>query len=654
MKATFKTTGMVDLEPKEMAELVTTTLQRLGYKDIHYAKKRAEFTAVDRDREMIYTDMWSHHYRIRLSWKPSSNRSSSLVSLQVDEQEGTGTVHDCEQRANAIIIALQDDADQQKEVSEWLEPSDVHGSAKWATDDDLEKSSLVTSTVDPKRLLLTPYRDQYLQLPEHSTYQHAIVCGRTGVGKSTGFIIPNLIERTDINMIVTEATPGENEQGELYKLTAGFRAKTGQEIYSFNPSDLSSTRINPIDMVRIAPDDKKSDSAERLAALIITNASGENSRVDPTWDQSEKLLLTSLILHAASIEPDFGHIGFIRWVLLSGVKEVLKMVKNSPSQFAQAEFKGWLNNTSENFRFGVISGLLTKLNPWLSDSVVTLTSATDLNLELLKRQKFTFYLAVPSTRQSMKTIGSLVLNFLLDFLLSSDLERPLAMMLDEFTNFGYIPGFDDRLSLVRKRKIGMVLGFQNFMQLEKVYGRSKAESILDQPSCQVYFRQKNMNEAVRLSKAIGRQTVEERRTQHDGRIHEQIVGRDLITADELTRLDKDTVIILTSDTSPIKTAKFKPGTHEEACKYPPPARKEHAISDITKQRNDYAKKQSDDWASQAPKNQPKKSQPVEPLNSNLTRDQRVKMDEIRDKRRTFDQDELEIPALPEFFELWDM
>jgi hypothetical protein len=30
------------------------------------------------------------------------------------------------------------------------------------------------------------------------------------------------------------------------------------------------------------------------------------------------------------------------------------------------------------------------------------------------------------------------------------------------------------------------------------------------------------------------------------------------------------------------------------------------------------------------------------------------MDEIRDKRRTFDQYELEIPALPEFFELWDM
>lgn len=654
MTALYNTTGMVDLEPKEMAELVTTTLERLGYSQIRYAKKRAEFTAIDKDRQMIDTDMWSHHFRIRLSWKPSNSRTSSLVYVQVEEKEGTGTPHECKERADAIIIALQDDATQQQEVSDWLEASDVHGSAKWATDDELEESGLVTSKVDPKRLLLTPFKNQYLQLPENSTYQHAIVCGRTGVGKSTGFIIPNLIERTGINMIVTEATPGESEQGELYSLTSGFRAKTGQHIYSFNPSELSSTRINPVDVVRIAPDDQKSDKAEQLAALIITNASGENARVDPTWDQSEKLLLTSLILHAASIEPDYGHIGFIRWVLLSGVKEVLKMMKNSPSEFAQSEFKGWLNNTSENFRFGVISGLLTKLNPWLSDSIVTLTSATDLSLEHLKRQKFTFYLAVPSTRQAMKTIGSLVLNFLLDYLLSAKLERPLAMMLDEFTNFGYIPGFDDRLSLVRKRKIGMVLGFQNFMQLEKVYGRNKAETILDQPSCQVYFRMKNMNEAIRLSRAIGKQTVEERRTQHDGRIHEQIVGRDLMTADELTRLEKDTVIILTGDANPIKTKKFKPGTHGEACSYDPPKQKKHVISDVTKQRNSYAKKQADNWESTAPKNQPKRSKPVEPLNSNLSRNQQTKMEQIRKKRKTFDEKELEVTAMPEFFELWDM
>lgn len=654
MTAKFESKGLVPVKPNDMAELVTSTLERLGYQNIRYAKLRAEFTAVDKSKELIDTDYWNHHYRLRLSWKPATE--GSLVTVKMEEKEGSGTDAECEQRVDEIILALQDDAEQAQEVSEWYEPTDIHGSAKWADEDDLLESDLITPVVDSKRLLLTPYSNQlYLQLPEHSTYQHAIVCGRTGVGKSTGFIIPNLIERTGISMIVTEATPGENDQGELYSLTSGFRAKAGQHIYSFNPSDLSSTRINPIDLVRMTSEDKKSDAAEKLAALIITNAAGDNTRTDPTWDQSEKILLTSLILHAASIDENFGHLGFIRWILLSGIKEVLKMLKNSPSEQGQAEFRGWLNNTSENFRFGVISGLLTKLNPWLSDTIVTLTSATDLNLELLSRQRFTFYLSVPSTRKSMQTIGSLVLNFLLDFLLSAELKEPLGMMLDEFTNFGYIPGMAERLSLVRKRNIGMVLGFQNYMQLEKVYGYKNAEIILDQPSCQVYFRQKNMNEAIRLSRAIGKTTVEERRTQYDGRIHEQIVGRDLITADELTRIDKDTVIILTGNTHPIKAKKFIPGTHKEACKYPPPERPTHSISETITMRNNVAKQQQTDWERLAPNNQPSRSKPVEPLNSNLTQDEQEKMGKIRETRKQLSEDkDLDVTPAPEFFEMWDM
>ncbi len=653
MIAKFETTGLVTVEPNDMAELVTSTLERLGYQNIRYAKLRAEFTAVDKARELIDTDYWQHNYRLRLSWKPSSE--GSLVKVLVEEKDGSATTADCERRADEIIMALQEDAKQAKEVSAWYKPTDIHGSAQWADDEDLVAANLVTPIIDSRRLLLTPYgRQLYLQLPEYATYQHAIVCGRTGVGKSTGFLIPNLIERTDISMIVTEATPGENEQGELYTRTAGYRAKKGQQIYSFNPCDLSSTRINPIDLVKMVSEDEKSDAAERLAALIITSASSENARVDPTWDQSEKLLLTSLILHAASIDENYGHFGFIRWILLSGIKEVLKMLKNSPSKQAQSEFSGWLNNTSENFRFGVISGLMTKLNPWLSDTIVTLTSTTDLRLELLERQRFTFYLSVPSTRKSMQTIGSLVLNFLLDFLLSTNLKEPLSMMLDEFTNFGYIPGMAERLSLVRKRKIGMVLGFQNYMQLEKVYGNKNAEIIFDQPSCQVYFRQKNLVEATRLSRALGRTTIEERRTQHDGRIQEQIVGKDLITADELVRLDEQTVIILTGNAAPIKTKKFEPGAYNSACQIEPPPRAKHAVSEIVAERNRVASRQQDHWDEFAPKNQPSRQRPVEPLNSNLDRERKEKMERIREARKQALEEHDPERSPPEFFDLWDM
>jgi type IV secretory pathway TraG/TraD family ATPase VirD4 len=59
-------------------------------------------------------------------------------------------------------------------------------------------------------------------------------------------------------MIVTEATPGY-EAGELYKLTSGWRKLAGHQIYCFNPSDMTSHRINPIDRIRQAPHHERRD-----------------------------------------------------------------------------------------------------------------------------------------------------------------------------------------------------------------------------------------------------------------------------------------------------------------------------------------------------------------------------------------------------------
>lgn len=650
MVAKYQTQGFVMVEPNSMAELVTSTLDRLGYRNIRFAKIRAEFTAIDKDKELIYTDYWTYEYRLRLSWEPKSN--GSKVTVRMQEKEGSGTDDDCKNRAIEIIDSLKKDANQAELVKSWYQPSQIHGSAKWAQEDDLIEKKLITPYVNSNRLLLAPYdKNLYLQLPELSTYKHAIVCGRTGVGKSTGFFIPNLIERDDISMIVTEATPGEKNNSELYNLTAGYRKNAGQSIYQFNPTDLTSHRINPIDVIRIASTEQKSDAAEKLAALLITNASKENARVDPTWDQSEKLLLTSLILHTSAIEKESGHMGFIRWLMLSGVKEILKVMKNSPSELGKREFRGWLNNTSENFRFGVISGLLTKLNPWISDTVTTLTSTTDLDLNSLTDDKFTFYLSVPSNRESTKYVGSLVLNFLFEYLLSNDLNQPLAMMLDEFTNFGFIPGMAENLAIVRKQEIGMVLGFQNVMQVEKIYGRQNTEIIMDQASCQVYFRQKNIKEARLVSQSIGRTTLEERRTQHDGRIHEQIIGRDLITADELTNMPDDTVIILSADTNPIMTKKFIPGAYEQSCLVAPPVRQAHSISKTISERNELARQLEGRWYDNTSQNQPDRSTPVEPLNSNITYRQKEILERIRKNRLNEGGSQSEIP---DFFELWNI
>ena len=143
--------------------------------------------------------------------------------------------------------------DELSEANRRKEKSTIYGAARWGTVDELKAAGYIQPKADSKRLIIGRTNDkQYIQVPELWTHAHALVCGRTGVGKSRGFFIPQLIERLGTSMVVTEATPGY-EAGELYKLTSGWRKIAGHNIYCFNPSDMTSHRINPIDRVRRAP-----------------------------------------------------------------------------------------------------------------------------------------------------------------------------------------------------------------------------------------------------------------------------------------------------------------------------------------------------------------------------------------------------------------
>jgi type IV secretory pathway TraG/TraD family ATPase VirD4 len=285
-----------------------------------------------------------------------------------------------------------------------------------------------------------------------------------------------------------------------------------------------------------------------------------------------------------------------------------KFLKDSPSRCCSNGIQGWMRLAGEtNFKYGVFSGLVTKLNPWMTDQMITLTETTDIDLDALATQLFTFYLAVPSRSKDSKLIGSLMMNFLLDHILEirERMKYPLTMLLDEFTNFGKISGIGDTLSIIRKNKIGLILGFQNYAQLEQVYSKREAQIIIDMPATQVYFKQKNFQEARDLSEAIGRMTVEEATVGDSGRVQESIQGRHLITPDELISLDKQ-VIVFTADTKPLKLPLTDPLAYEQALSYDPPVREKHKISEFVKTRG-----QVEDEPPQPKPEPPKEKPPVQ-------------------------------------------
>jgi type IV secretory pathway TraG/TraD family ATPase VirD4 len=589
MAVLIKDSGIVQTNAKDFPILAVNVLDRLGYQVTRASKQLDQILAIERLDEQIGRDWWRHEYRVVLRWRVA--KSGMLVNIELEERKGGASEIECQRRCDRIFLELQRDAERTEEAKAYKEKSTVHGGAQWGTEQELKDRGYFQKTADPKRLIIGRTPDnQYIQVPEFWTHAHALVCGRTGVGKSRGFFIPQLVERIATNMVVTEATPGY-EAGELYKLTSGWRKMAGHQIYCFNPADMTSNRINPIDRIRAAGQEEKSELAEKLADLIIMNGESSEGRGDQTWNRSEKLLLIPLILHAAAGEPEHGHFGALRWLLLKGPDRLAEVLYKSPSDVAQMEFEGWMRLSGEtNFKYGVFSGLITKLNPWMTDQMITLTETTDIDLDALKQQLFTFYIAVPSRSRDSKLIGSLMVNFLLDHILKirEEMKYPVTMLLDEFTNFGKISGIGDTLSIIRKNKIGLILGFQNHSQLEQVYSRTEAKIIIDQPATQVYFKQKTFKEARDLSEAIGRTTVEEATVSDSGRVQEFVHGRQLITPDELISLNKE-VIIFTADTKPLRLPLTEPLAYEQALSYDPPTREKHEVSDYIRRRGRTAK-----------------------------------------------------------------
>jgi type IV secretion system protein VirD4 len=445
----------------------------------------------------------------------------------------------------------------------------MHGSAKWATKRDLAEAGYSQSNTDPRRLILGSVNGQRMSLTPPDTDMHALICGPTGCGKTSTVYIPNLIERIEASAIITEATAG-SETPDLFEKTAGYRHKKGHRIYKFNPDDLTSNRINPIEHV------KTYDQASRVANLIIDNTSSKFGLDNQIWEQSERQLLTVCILHAVG---EGGNLGMIRRWLREGAQQLYNRIMNGVVSEAKFEYDGFLKSSTEGFRHGVFSGLMQRLNLWVNPKIVALTEKTDIDIQGLKDELFSFYFAVPAQKTYLKPLASLIFNFILDLTQEQTFKHPLALYLDEFTNYGYVPGIAEKLTIIRHRNIPAMLGIQDFMQLQKVYDFKDAALLFSQPGTKIFFRPRDYETARKISNQLGRMTIMERKVNGSGHVQEHEFGRALMMADEVMALEKGHAIVFTPSTHPLKIETFTWRDHQAQTAISPPTFRKLEVSE---------------------------------------------------------------------------
>jgi len=485
-------------------------------------------------------------HRIQVKWRRTDGGTGIYLRVQIDDGDGHANQ---DQLKDSCLEVMKGIFERAKEIKDQGpdEKRTTFGSAKWAEQADLTQAGYVVPGIerpDPLRLVLGLTDDgKEVRAAAEDSVRHAIVSGPTGSGKTSRVLIPNLIKRFDSSVIVTEATAGD-EPPDLYHKTSGFRKALGSKVYYFNPDDLTSHRINPIDQL------KNVDDVQVLANLIIENTNKkEGGGGEQIWDNSERHLLTALLLHAAGKKQSLLE---VRNMLTSGQEGMKQQLLASPVEKARSEYMAFYNVSSEGFRNGVISGLMVRLNLWVSPRIAALTAATDIDMDALEREIFTLYLAVPAQKGHLKPLAALVFNYVLSRATEKTFAKPIFLCLDEFTNFGRIPDFANKISIIRHRNLGTILGFQDYVQLEKTYGKEDAKNLWNNIGTKILFKPNDLETAKKISDSLGTETFYERKILSSGQIQEREFGRPLMSPGEVLAMDDNRAIVFTRRTKPLK------------------------------------------------------------------------------------------------------
>ena len=209
----------------------------------------------------------------------------------------------------------------------------------------------------------------------------------------------------------------------------------------------------------------------------------------------------------------------------------------------------------------IISTALSRLNSFIdSELEQILCFGTALDAEKFCNEKSAIFIVLPEEDISKYFMVSLIIQQLYrEILVIADenggkLKNRVMFFCDEFGSFPKIEGAEAMFSASRSRRISIVAIIQSFAQLDKNYGREGQEIITDNTQLTIFGGfAPNSQSAEILSKALGEQTVLSGTVSHgrDRSQSLQMIGRPLMTPDELKSMPKGQFIVMKTGTHPM-------------------------------------------------------------------------------------------------------
>lgn len=366
---------------------------------------------------------------------------------------------------------------------------------------------------------------------------HALMLAPTGGGKSV-WIANNLLRPKGDSYIVTDTS------GELIKLTSKLLEKKGYTILHINLSQDGSKglKYNPIAYL-------KNDSDIVRFSKVMLQAQGLDKGNDPFWQIATEQLFYILIKAILKMESDRQNLSALSHLIdlcsadIEQAENVLTTFMDDELYVKFSAFK----NYSEKLRTSILATASAVLSPLNDSYIKELTSGNDLDISLLRDKKTILYIQ-NSERDLSHTafIRNLLLKDVFYSLLAprGKKQKRVFAFLDEFANV-YIPDFTTLITVCRKYDLNLICAIQDLQQLQHNYPKAEA-TILSNFQMKIVLAGLNFESTEQISRLLGMATIVNEAKDN------AMIGRRLLTADEIRTLKSDEAIVIYTNKLPMR------------------------------------------------------------------------------------------------------
>lgn len=448
-----------------------------------------------------------------------------------------------------------------------------HGSARWGDRRTIKK--YIDKNPD-NNIVLTNTEGMTLDVRKTGLNNNVLVIGGSGSGKTRYYIKPNILQ-LHTSYVITDP------KGELIRDTGHLLEENGYKLKVFNLINMEhSHKYNPFNYI---VDEK--DILKLINNLITNTTSSQARKGEDFWEKAETALLQALFgyVHFEGF-PEERNIGTVMELIrMAEVKEedesyesaldilFRDLKKENPNHFACKQydlFKLAAGKTAKS----ILVSLGVRLSPFYIQTLADLLSDDTIELEKIGSEKTALFIILPDSDKTFNFLAAIMYQQLFDILyhkadweFNGQLPNHVRCLLDEFPNIGQIPQFETYISTMRSRNISVSVVVQNLSQLKSRYEKTW-ETITGNCSTLLFLGGKEQSTLEYLSKMIGKTTYDHRSINESRgqtgsySMNYQILGRDLITPDEIGLMKKDTCLLSIQGERPFKSRKFDITRHK--------------------------------------------------------------------------------------------